>query len=174
MSQSGQYSTFGFPGWCFTAFVPKRALIVVVTLILADVVRGQATDPFPKPAPEPDLPQGAHDTGRRPSFLPVPQPASTPRAPEPAPEPTKTIITQVEVPVPEPVAEQPNSAAPESSPTPEAGSPQIIFGGPNQPNQPSQPEKAQASPTPVQDPMALLKAGQYDEVEAIATSRQDA
>ncbi|HEX6564579.1 MAG TPA: hypothetical protein VF020_09865, partial [Chthoniobacterales bacterium] len=174
MSQSGQYSPFGFLGWCITAFVPKRVLIVVVTLILAEVVRGQATDPLPQPAPEPDLPQGGYNAGRRPSFLPAPQPASTPRAPEPAPEPTKTIITQVEVPVPEPVAEEPSDAAPESSPTPQPGSPRIIFGGPNQPSQPSQAEKAQPSPTPVQDPMVLLKAGQYDEVEAIATSRQDA
>jgi hypothetical protein len=106
---------------------------------------------------------------------------ATPRTAEPSPEPTKTIITQVELPVPDPVAEEPNSTAPESSATPEAEGPKIIFGGPNQPrqrggpNQPSQPGNAQANPSPAQqDPMALLKAGQYDEAEAIATSRQDA
>jgi hypothetical protein len=174
MSRSEQYSSFGFPGWCFTAFVPNRALIVAVTLILTEVGRGQGTDQSPQPVPEPDLPQGEeHNPGRRPNFLPAAQPASTPRAPQPAPEPTKTIITEVEVPVPDPVAEEPNNAAPESSPTPEAGSPKIIFGGPNQP---SQPGKAQASPSPAaqQDPMALLKAGEYDQAEEIAMSKQDA
>jgi tetratricopeptide (TPR) repeat protein len=172
MSRSDPDSSFDYWRWCLAASIFKPALIGVVTLILAGAGRGQGLNPLPQPAPEPDLPQGEdHYTGRRPSFLPPSQSASTPRAPEPAPEPTRTIVTQVELPVPDPVAQEPNNAAPETSATPETGTPKIIFGGQNQP---SQPGKAQASPSPAQqDPMVLLKAGQYDEAEAIAMAKQD-
>jgi tetratricopeptide (TPR) repeat protein len=161
----------------FAAIIRKPAVVVVV-VVFAGIVRGQGTDPVPQPSPEPYLAQSEeHDPGRRPGFLRPPQPVTTPRVPEPTPVPTRTIVTQIELPVSEPVAEEPSNVAPDGSPTsegtatPEAGGPKIIFGGPNQP---SQPANVQPSPTPVQDPMALLKAGQYDEVEAIATSKQDA
>jgi cellulose synthase operon protein C len=111
------------------------------------------------------------------------------------------MMIGVEVPVPDPVADEPNSADPEGSPTPERSGPTVIFGGGNQstpsrevetnPSAAAQPTpesgpriifggpspapggSPEATPTPVYDPMQMLKAGNYEQAEQIAMSKQD-
>jgi len=143
---------------------------------------------------------GPDDMGR-PSFLPRPRPRSTPQAPQPTPTPSKTIMIGVEVPVPDPVADSPNDPDPQPSPTP--GRPRAIFGGGNlltpsgetetNPSPGAQPTpevgpriifggpsptpgvspEATPTPVPVYDPMEMLRAGNYDQAEQIAMSKQD-